>query len=438
MYDSVPFFQRLGSLTEANKRRYADRHGYDFVVSTPQNTSGIYKKLDCYMDTKLIEIGPDASGECWGSDGSFDIDHSRAATFGKIKLALAACQGRGEAWLLWSDADAMVMNQSTALESIIDDAYDMMLTYDWAREERLTRADVCADATDWTKGFLNMVYNARKFDNERALDQSSFQEHIDNLTQSEREEHIKVVPKHAMNVYLEEYRPGDFLIHMAGKLYEATENGLYAIANQLDILSMVEDIEDVKAFFRNPAFLNFYSGVCPVKIGERQNSCKPGDDRRLFLNESLGSMSYPNRYRHVGLRYYWLGDWKDKYDVEGWNVKKKALRVRNGADHRSDSRPKSSANEVQSEVERLVHEQLGGRADGADTRRGDGATAADGRAKRAEAEGATHAAGSGAMRQRKRGAPDARAAVGIGVIVAVVGAGALRFYSTRKMSSKIQ
>ena len=33
----------------------------------------------------------------------------------------------------------------------------------------------------------------------------------------------------------------------------------------------------------------------------------------------------PNRYRHVGLRYFWLGNWKDKYDVPGWNVFKKPL-----------------------------------------------------------------------------------------------------------------
>lgn len=176
--------------------------------------------------------------------------------------------------------------------------------------------------SDWSKQFLTSVYNARQFDKARALDQSSFQEHIDNLTKSETDEHIKVVPKYAINVYLEEYRPGDFLVHMAGKLYEATEAGLFAIANQLDILSMVDDKEDIEAFFRSPALLNYYCGLCPVKYGEKQRSCKRDDPRRIFLNESLGSMSYPNRYRHVGLRYYWLGDWKDKYDVPGWNKKR--------------------------------------------------------------------------------------------------------------------
>lgn len=198
--------------------------------------------------------------------------------------------------------------------------------------------------SDWSKQFLNSVYNARQFDTARALDQSSFQQHIDNLTKSEADEHIKVVPKYAINVYLEEYRPGDFLVHMAGKLYEATEAGLFAIANQLDILSMVDDKEDIKAFFRSPALLNYYSGLCPVKYGEKQHSCKQDDPRRIFLNETLGSMSYPNRYRHVGLRYYWLGDWKDKYDVSGWNTKRKPFPMQHRNERIQPAPPSFSMN----------------------------------------------------------------------------------------------
>lgn len=179
--------------------------------------------------------------------------------------------------------------------------------------------------SQWTIDFLTNIYATRKFDAARALDQSGFQEFLDNLTVTEKRDHVKVVPKYAINVYTEEYRPGDFLLHMAGKLYEATEPGLFAIANQFDILSMVDDIEDVKAFFRGRHLLNYYSGTCKVKRGQRQSSCKPGDPRRILLNESLLSMSYPNRYRHVGLRYYWLGNWKDKYDDPSWNRKRRTL-----------------------------------------------------------------------------------------------------------------
>lgn len=122
MQDGVWFFQRLGNLTLSNKRRYAARWRYDMVVSHPQGVEGIQKRVDC---------APGRIAPCFEEDKSFDIDHTRAPTFGKIRLARAACASRPDHWLLWSDADALVVNQSIPLESIIDDAYDIMFTYDW-------------------------------------------------------------------------------------------------------------------------------------------------------------------------------------------------------------------------------------------------------------------------------------------------------------------
>lgn len=328
MYDGVSFFRRLGHLTGSNKARYAARHGYDIVFSTPERTSGVLTVTECpprspngSVPSGSVE-GPDESGHCWREDSSFKIDPKRAPTFGKIKLTLAACMGRDEAWIFWSDADAMVINHTIPLESIIDDAYDIIFSYDWLM---LNAGMLLIKCSEWALNFLQAVYDARKFDEARALDQSAFQEFFDNLTKTERDAHVKVLPKHSMNVYTEEYRPGDFLVHFAGKLYEATEPGLLAIVNQFDILSMTDDVEDIKAFFRGRYFLSYYSGTCPVKKGEKQKDCKPKDPRRMTLKEPLGSMSSPNRYRHVGLRYYWLGDWKDKYDVEGWQSFTKPL-----------------------------------------------------------------------------------------------------------------
>lgn len=181
--------------------------------------------------------------------------------------------------------------------------------------------------TAWTENFLASVYDARKFDTARALDQSSIQSHLDALSASERKAHVKVLPKHAMNVYLEEYRPGDFLVHTAGKLYEATEKGLLAITNQLDILSQMDYVEDVAAFFNTVHLLNYYSGTCNRTIDPTNVKCQPDDKRRIRLKEPLISMSSPNRYHHVALRYYFLQNWHDKYDVASWNVKKKALPI---------------------------------------------------------------------------------------------------------------
>lgn len=96
------------------------------VISIPGTTTGVLKEAPC-VDTKV----PGPSGKCWEEDKEFEIDHSRAPTFGKIRLALAACRGRDNGWLLWTDADAMVVNQSAKLETLIDDGYDLMYAVDW-------------------------------------------------------------------------------------------------------------------------------------------------------------------------------------------------------------------------------------------------------------------------------------------------------------------
>lgn len=122
MQDGVWFFKRLGEITLANKRRYAARWRYDMVVSGPMGVEGVQRPVECTQGR---------TPPCFAPDHSFDIDHSRAPTFGKIKLARAACASRPDHWLLWSDADALVVNQSVPLESIIDDGYDLIFAYDW-------------------------------------------------------------------------------------------------------------------------------------------------------------------------------------------------------------------------------------------------------------------------------------------------------------------
>jgi hypothetical protein len=313
MYDGASFFRRLGDLTGANKLRYAQRHGYDYVLRSPDEVRGLYRERVC----------PDGkAAPCWEDDPDFRIDGERKATFGKLKLAMAACNNRPGAWLLWSDADALIVNQTQPLEAIVDDGYDIMVAYDWLM---LQAGVILFKCSPFTIDFLHRVYDDRSFDNARALDQSALQAYIDKMTPEERDAHVKFIPKHSMNVYLEEYRAGDFLVHMAGKLYEATEPGLWAIANQLDIFSIVEDVKDIDAFLSSRYFLNRFSGVCPVSPGEKQSSCTPSDPRRFRLKEPLGAMSTPDRYRHVGMRYYFLPAWKDQYDVPGWNKKRKEL-----------------------------------------------------------------------------------------------------------------
>lgn len=310
MVNNVWFFQELSEITLRNKRRYAIRHNYEIVVHTPHETTGLWKPANCDDNT----ISPVRRGDsCFTPADSFTLD-DRAPTFGKIKLAIDACVGRPDYWLLWTDADALIVNQTRSLLDIVDDAYDNIVSHDWFM---LNAGVMLYRCSDWNIKFLKRVYDARHFDKAVALDQSAFNHFFTN--DANVKPHVKNVPKHLINVYTEEYRPGDFILHFAGKLYEATPWGIGDIARQFDVLSRVDDVDKISSFFNTRYLLNYYSGTCvmgnPKKDPKRD--CDPYDDRRLKLPEPLGSFSQPNRYRQLEYRNPAIKDWKDPYDIPG-------------------------------------------------------------------------------------------------------------------------
>jgi len=320
MVDGTWFFQDMAKVTKANKRRYALRHKYEMVVHDQEETAGLLQPEDCRVNRK-DPYRHQRGNDCYTRQPEFGLDQ-RAPTFGKIKLALSACVGRDNFWLLWSDADALIVNQSIPLHTIVDDGYDIMLTEDWLM---INAGVMLIKCTPWTKRFLESIYSDRRFDKALALDQSAIQHYLAQTNNSR--DRIKFLPKHVINVYTEEYRPGDFLVHMAGKLYEATVPGATAITRQFDLLSRQEDHASVRAFFNTRFLLNGYSGHCRItqkEYNNKQLNCPQNDERRARLKRPMQDMSTPNRYVHSSLRQPSLKNWKDKWDVAGWNVKKRA------------------------------------------------------------------------------------------------------------------
>lgn len=342
MYDGVSFFRRLGALTGANKARYASRHGYEFVAHTPSGTVGLWEAVPCPSGAAATAGGSvtrrpisDTEMGCFVPRLNFAIDKERRPTFGKLHLARAACVGRANGWLLWSDADAMVVNQSVPVETLIDDAADFLVTADWLM---LQAGVFLVKCSEWGKSLLAAAEDDRKYDRASALDQSALQAVLDgNIplpplagedAPSPLDQHVRWLPKRVLDVYAEEYIPGDFLVHFAGKLYEATEAGLWSIARQFELFSRLDDVADIASFFNTRYLLNAFSGTC-VKSRGQQGECKPNDPRRVRLDEPLSSLarSPQGRYRHVGLRYFWLTGWKDKYDTPGWDHRVAPLAV---------------------------------------------------------------------------------------------------------------
>jgi hypothetical protein len=317
MVDDVWFFRDLASTALRNKRRYAVRHRFELVVHTPSETSGLLAPAECGTPgasprRRARTQGGAGGTDCFVANKSFELD-KRAPTFGKIKLAIAACVGRPDYWLLWTDADALVVNQKQSLLDIVDDAFDIMVASDWFM---INAGVLLLRCSPWNVAFLRRVYAAREFDHANALDQSALNSFF---KESEVASHVKHVPKWLINVYTEEYVPGDFIVHFAGKLYEATPEGIAAIARQFDVLSRVDDINKISSFFTTQYLLGSFSGTCVMGNLEQdpQRECSPDDPRRLKLPEPLGSFSSPNRYRQLQYRNPSFADWKDPNDVPG-------------------------------------------------------------------------------------------------------------------------
>mmetsp|Transcript_41508 Transcript_41508/g.163348 ORF Transcript_41508/g.163348 Transcript_41508/m.163348 type:complete len:218 (+) Transcript_41508:886-1539(+) len=192
-----------------------------------------------------------------------------------------------------------------------------MFTEDWFM---LNAGVFLMKCSSWTAMFLRDVYMDRSFDEAVALDQSALQYHINQLPPEEKEKNLKILPKHIINVYTEEYIPGDFIVHMAGKLYEATTPGTVAIARQFDLFSFQEDVENIRAFFSTRYLLNYYTGYCKVTEETYSKECKHPDDRRLMMKQSLGDCSKESRYWHTVWRDKNRdAPWTDKHDVPGWD-----------------------------------------------------------------------------------------------------------------------
>lgn len=190
MVNDVWFFQDLASTTKRNKKRYAARHGYEMVVHDKDETSGLFLEAPC--GTPGAHQRPAALDSCFVPRADFSLD-KRAPTFGKIKLALAACVGRPDYWLLWTDADAMIFNQVKSLLDVVDDAFDIIVASDWFM---INAGVLLMRCSDWNIDFLQRIYDAREFDSARALDQSAIASFI---AQDEAKAHVKHVPKWLIN-----------------------------------------------------------------------------------------------------------------------------------------------------------------------------------------------------------------------------------------------
>jgi len=166
-----------------NKKKYCQKHGYDFI-SCNEN-----------------------------------LDPSRHPAWSKVLLIQQAFKRPDCKWVVWLDADTLIMNQGIPLENFIDEKYDLIIAHDF---EGINSGVMFFRNCEWSKIFLDKVYTHTEFLNHKWYEQLGI---VAETNKSENTIHIKDVPQRLFNSYPVEtknsltstYQNGDFLIHFAGQ-----------------------------------------------------------------------------------------------------------------------------------------------------------------------------------------------------------------------------
>ena len=186
-------YQEQVALGTQSKRDYCQKQGYDFI----------------YCEETL--------------------DASRHPAWSKILLALTALQNPSYKWVVWIDADTLIMNYDIRLEDIIDEQYNFLITAD---HNSISSGVFFIRNCDWSIQLLKNAYQRTGLPDEwRYYEQPAIIQEL--LEQNAIGEQAKICPQrqfNSYNHYEHKYMPdvtyhhGDFLIHFAGTNYRTNGN----------------------------------------------------------------------------------------------------------------------------------------------------------------------------------------------------------------------
>lgn len=181
----------LGRMAIENRRRYCARHGYDFISDVP-------------------------------------IARDRPACWAKIPAILNAF--RTHDWVLWADSDALVVNQSRAIEALCDPAYDLIVqTHDpyyqllgipvaeGRRRMPINTGVFLIRASAWAEDFLRRAYARTEFVSHGAIwDGIGEQEAMIALLHERPGDQRRIKQIDLLQCPPKFYRPGYLFMHFYG------------------------------------------------------------------------------------------------------------------------------------------------------------------------------------------------------------------------------
>ena len=169
-------YKHIGIYSDLNKKKYAAKHKYNLIL---------YHKT---------------------------LDKMRPTAWSKIR-ALQLHLNHYD-WLMWTDADSLIMNSNIKLESLIDPTYDLIISCQ--ADGTINTGSFIIKNSNWSRALLKKIYDQTECIHHPWWEQQALIYLLDNY--HELYDHIKIVPQRTMNSHPfhagGEYKTGDFIIHM--------------------------------------------------------------------------------------------------------------------------------------------------------------------------------------------------------------------------------
>ena len=176
LYDAG--YRDLARVTAARMQEYAARHGYGFV-----------------------------------QHGAV-LDATRHPAWSKILAVTRLLKQRRAKWIVWVDADAVIMNFDQRLEDFVVEGRDVVFGSDF---NGLNSAVFLARNCEWTRRFFETVFNLGdiqyRLDRFGAKWEQNTIKHV-LLNFAGFEDHVAILPERRMNSHEGVYRDGDFILHL--------------------------------------------------------------------------------------------------------------------------------------------------------------------------------------------------------------------------------
>lgn len=179
-----PSFREISKISSRSIIDYCNTHGYDYKIE------------------------------------SQDLDKDRHISWSKLYLARKYLKDYDWVWCI--DSDAMIMNHTIRLENVVDNNYDIIVALRENRVDSINTGSILYRNTDWNRDFMGEMYKQEEFKHSMFLEQSALQKLFLLDSENLAKKHIKLVNHRLFNSYYhgwypnENFRPEDFVIHLAG------------------------------------------------------------------------------------------------------------------------------------------------------------------------------------------------------------------------------